>query len=59
MMQVLRKITWINLNTTNALFINIKFLFDSLVSKNLDNALLSLCELILPSVHFLGLHNRG
>jgi len=32
-----------------------KFLFDFLVSKNLDSMLLKLCELILPSVHFSGL----
>jgi len=36
---------------------NDKFLFDFLVPENLDNSLLKLCELILPSVHFSGLHN--
>jgi len=31
---------------------SIKFFFDFAVPENLDNALLKLCELILPSVHF-------
>jgi len=31
-------------------------LFDLLVSKNLDNTLLKLCRLNLPSVGLLGLH---
>jgi len=34
-----------------------KFLFDFLVLKNLDSMLLKLCELILPSVRFSGLHD--
>jgi len=33
-----------------------KFLFDFLVPENLDSMLLKLCELILPSVNFSGLH---
>jgi len=37
--------------------VSIKFLFDFLDPDNLDSTLLKLCKLILPSVHFLGLHN--
>ena len=48
--------TYSNWNTANALFINIRFLFDLLVSENLNNLLLKLCEIILPGVHLLGLH---
>jgi len=33
-----------------------KFLFDFLVPENLDSMLLKLCEFILPSVNFSGLH---
>ena len=32
-----------------------EFLFDFVVTENLDSMLLKLCELILPSVHFSGL----
>jgi len=32
--------------------LNIRFSFDLLVSEDLDNASLKLCELIIPSVHF-------
>jgi len=32
--------------------VTIKFLFDFVVHENLDNTLLKLYELILPSVHF-------
>ena len=35
---------------------NIRFWFDFVVPKYLDSTLLKLCELILPSVHFSGLH---
>jgi len=55
-MQVLHKVTYSNWNTANALFINISFLFDFLVAENLDKSLLKLYELILQSVHLLGLH---
>ena len=34
-----------------------KFLFDFVVPENLDSMLLKLCELILPSVRFSGLHD--
>jgi len=37
--------------------VNIKFLFDFLVPENLDSTLLKLCELILASVYFSGLHD--
>ena len=45
-------IKWPVVNTTKTLFINSTFLFDSLVTENLDNTLLKLCELILPSCFF-------
>jgi len=35
----------------------IKFLFDFVVPDNLDNTLLLLWKLILPKVHFSGLHD--
>jgi len=38
-------------------FANNKFLFDFLVPKNLDSTLLKLCDLILPGVHFSGMHD--
>jgi len=34
-----------------------KFLFDFVVLKNVDSTLLNLCELLLSSVHFSGLHD--
>jgi len=34
--------------------VNIKFFFDFLVPRNLDNTLLKLCELILPNAYFSG-----
>ena len=34
-----------------------KFLFDFLVPENLDSMLLQLCEVILPTVHFSGVHD--
>jgi len=37
--------------------VTIKFLFKFVVPENLDSMLLKLCELILPSVHFSGLHD--
>ena len=37
--------------------VTIKFLFYFVVPENLDSMLLKLRELILPSVHFSGLHD--
>jgi len=37
--------------------VTINFMFDFVVPENLDNTLLLLCKLILPNVHFLGLHD--
>jgi len=34
-----------------------KFFFDFPIPENLDNMLLKLCELIIPSVYFSGLHD--
>jgi len=40
-----------------AVIVAIKFLFDFVVLENLDNTLLLLWKLIIPKVHFLGLHD--
>ena len=44
-----------NKNIANTTFIDIRPLFDLLLSENLDNMLIKLCELILPSIHLLGM----
>jgi len=53
-MQILHE-TVIETHKTH-LFINIRFLFDLLLSEYLNNKLLKLCELTFSSVHLLGLH---
>jgi len=50
-MQVLHEMMY------STVIVTIKFLFDFVVPENPDNALLLLCKLILPIVHFLGLHD--
>jgi len=45
------------LNDVRTVIVSMKFLFDFLVPENLDSMLLKLCKLILPSVHFSGLHD--
>jgi len=53
-MQVLHKMIYSNWNIANALFIIIRFQFDLLVS-DLEDTLLKLWKLILPSIHLLEL----
>jgi len=60
-MQVLHKMTYSNWNATNALFISTRFLFDLLVSENLDDTVLKLCEecsFVRVARHFDELHYR-